>query len=89
MNEKRYHIPRILPEIGYKMPELTFTKLKRKQSGELEKVEEEKKQVIEDDFDEKANCTICYTLMVEPCSLHCNHVFCIQCINRMKSNVDG
>ncbi|XP_053375768.1 uncharacterized protein LOC123563837 [Mercenaria mercenaria] len=39
---KRYHIPKLLPDIGYKMPELTFTKLKRKQTGELEKVEEEK-----------------------------------------------
>ena len=50
---KRYHIPRILPDIGYKMPELTFTKLKRKQTGELEKVEEE--QFVRPDIVEHEN----------------------------------
>ena len=26
------------------------------------------------------DCSVCYTTMVEPCTLPCNHSFCLQCI---------
>ena len=30
----------------------------------------------------ETNCSICYIIMVEPCKTSCNHVMCIQCLQR-------
>ena len=43
---------------------------------------EEEKKISESDLHDK-DCSICFTIMVEPIKLECNHRFCIQCISKL------
>ena len=37
-------------------------------------------------FEEIVECSICFSIIVEPIRIKCSHIFCLECIERLLTN---
>ena len=57
------------------------------QLSAVEEVKQDEEKKIDEDAEEiETECNVCYTTMVEPCTLPCKHSFCLLCIRTFFQN---